>query len=432
MPSDIDRIVEGFPHPTIPPTIGRPEYAQIAEVNLKLNANAASVQSELGNGALGLLSLTVKPAVYNTHSAVPFVAPANPGPTVVIPVGPPNPTSAVVSNLTRAHNENLRVWREYLATDKALKQQLLSCFNESYYRTMRNRVTGFANVTTLVILTHLYDTYGRLTPQDMTDNHANMTSDYDAATPIETMFDQVEDAIDLAAAANVPYSPAQIVNIGYSLMFNTGLFPDAMRDWRKRIPVDKTWANFKIDMAEAHQELRESQVTSNQAGFHNANNVKEFAESTTEVLEKLSESTDENKQQMNNITAQNTRLSTDLASAIQALQVAAGDIWTLKQQIQTYNGQNSPSSTIGGSTIGTTPTQLSEGSSSWATRETVFKQRTKKKFNNTNYCWSHGYDIAEKHTSGSCKKPAIGHQKTATKDNNMGGTDKFKDLVWQG
>ena len=66
MPSDIDRIVEGFPHPTIPPTIGRTEYAQITEVNLKLKANAASVQSELGNGALGLLSLTVKPAVYNT------------------------------------------------------------------------------------------------------------------------------------------------------------------------------------------------------------------------------------------------------------------------------------------------------------------------------------------------------------------------------
>ena len=142
-------------------------------------------------------------------------------------------------------------------------------------------------------------------------------------------------------------------------------------------------------MAEAHQELRESQVTSNQAGFHNANNVKEFAESTTEVLEKLSESTYENKQQMNNITAQNTRLSTDLASAIQALQVAAGDIWTLKQQIQN-NGQNSPSSTIGGSTIGTTPTQLSEGSSSWTTRGIVVKQRTKKKFNNTNYCWSQG------------------------------------------
>ena len=133
MPSDIDRIVEGFPHPTIPPTIGRPEYAQIAEVNLKLNANAASVQSELGNGALGVLSLTVKPAVYNTQSAVPFVAPANPGPTVVILVGPPNPTSAVVSNLTRAHNENLQVWREYLAKDNALKQQLLSCFNELYY-----------------------------------------------------------------------------------------------------------------------------------------------------------------------------------------------------------------------------------------------------------------------------------------------------------
>jgi hypothetical protein len=73
--------------PTPPSLImGIPTYATIAEVNLKLSANAASVQSNLGNGQLGLLALTVSPKVYATFSAVPFIVCINPEPQPVIPV----------------------------------------------------------------------------------------------------------------------------------------------------------------------------------------------------------------------------------------------------------------------------------------------------------------------------------------------------------
>ena len=68
MPTAIEKIVDSFPFPTIPPIVGTPTYNTIAEVNLKLNSNSASVQSNLGCGTLGLLQLTVSPAVYNTLS----------------------------------------------------------------------------------------------------------------------------------------------------------------------------------------------------------------------------------------------------------------------------------------------------------------------------------------------------------------------------
>ena len=55
----IDKIVDGFPLPTIDPIIGTPTYNTIAENNLKLNSNAASVQSNLVCDTLGLLRLTV-------------------------------------------------------------------------------------------------------------------------------------------------------------------------------------------------------------------------------------------------------------------------------------------------------------------------------------------------------------------------------------
>ena len=96
MTSSTDKIVESFPYPTISPIIGQPGYDTIAEIHLQLNANAASVQSHLGNGALGLLYRTVTPAVYNTLSLVAFVPPPNPGTTPVIP---PNLTGPQIADI---------------------------------------------------------------------------------------------------------------------------------------------------------------------------------------------------------------------------------------------------------------------------------------------------------------------------------------------
>ena len=75
MTSSIDKIMDSFPNPTISPIVGQPGYDTIAEMHLMLNANAASVQSHSGDGALGLLFLTIPPAVYNTISAIPFIPP---------------------------------------------------------------------------------------------------------------------------------------------------------------------------------------------------------------------------------------------------------------------------------------------------------------------------------------------------------------------
>ena len=79
MPSTINRIMDGFPFLTIPPIAGPHNFVTISELHMKLNSNAASVQSNLGDGALGLLYLTVSPTVYITLLTTPFVVPMIPG-----------------------------------------------------------------------------------------------------------------------------------------------------------------------------------------------------------------------------------------------------------------------------------------------------------------------------------------------------------------
>jgi hypothetical protein len=49
---------------------------------------------------------------------------------------------------------------------------------------------------------------------------------------------------------------------------------------------------------------------------------------------------------------------------------------------------------------------------------------TTKYFHNWNYCWSHGYDVPDGHTSPTCPNPAPGHVWHATRENPCNGCRK--------
>ena len=96
---------------------------------MKLNSNAASVQSNLGNDALGLLYLTVSPTVYTTLLATPLVVPVNPGSELIIPNGSTGPVIMDFCYDLQLAND---IFTEYDWTDKLLRQTLLASVDELY------------------------------------------------------------------------------------------------------------------------------------------------------------------------------------------------------------------------------------------------------------------------------------------------------------
>ena len=141
------------------------------------------------------------------------------------------------------------------------------------------------------MLTRLYADYGRLIPANLQANDTRMRTQYNSNKPIETIFVQVKDAVTLAAAVQAPYSNSHIVAISYTLIFNTGLFTDTCRDLWQRPVNEHNWVNFKVEFATAHHEWRDSQVTSNQAGYHNANSEMEIQQDTVIEIVNLTTAT---------------------------------------------------------------------------------------------------------------------------------------------
>ena len=92
--------------------------------------------------------------------------------------------------------------------ETALKNQIVATFDELYLKTMQNEYTGFANVSTLDLLNHLFQRYGRVTPEDTHKNDERLKQSWDVTQPFEHLVEQIEEAVTYADAAREPYTNA--------------------------------------------------------------------------------------------------------------------------------------------------------------------------------------------------------------------------------
>jgi hypothetical protein len=201
-----------------------------------------------------------------------------------------------------------------------------------------------------------------IAPTELTQNYERLNTSYDPNLPIETLFQKIQDARAFAVAGGQPYGAAMIVNVAYTLIFNTGLFPDACRAWQSRAIAGKTWAQFKIDFATAHREFRPTNQTAQQSGFHSANMMIEQGQDdsmqdTVDAIAQLATATASDRGTVDTLTTTNAKLANQLEAAHTLIAQLKNEIATLKTKIKpAWQGQ-----------------------------------RPVKTTNNDSYCWSHGY-----------------------------------------
>jgi hypothetical protein len=176
------------------------------------------------------------------------------------------------------------------------------------------------------------------------------------------------------------------------------LFPGACRAWKSRAIAKKTWAQFKLDFANAHRKFRLTNQTAQKSGFHSANMMieqgrDETMQDTVDAIAKLATATASDRGTMATLTTTNVKLATQLEAAQAQIAQLKNEIATLKNKIKpAWQGQ-----------------------------------RPVKTTNNDSYCWSHGYQVAKSHTSATCNMKNSGHQDAANKNNPMGGVQWGKE-----
>ena len=163
----VDKLVESFENPSIPPIEGEPMYATLHAMHGLLNSNVASFITNLGCGTIGHLCLTLSPTVYATLLTTRVVPPSNTGATPVIPEGATGPEAA---SICYTHDTATLAFNNFNNVDHALCQQLLGTIEDTFLRFKHKPHHGYSGSSTIDLLTHLYETYAVISNADWLTN----------------------------------------------------------------------------------------------------------------------------------------------------------------------------------------------------------------------------------------------------------------------
>ena len=246
----VDYQTRVFEYPNLTKIHGEPTFKGVRNLHKELMVNAQTVHSELGGGAHGHLGLVLTSGRYALLSNAPYNRPQHPG-QLTIPAGT---TLHMARTMRDQHTKRLRIFREVTSVEHTLKQQIVGAVEPQYLQALQNSTTDRLNGTVAEIVKHLFQVYGRLTPQILYEQEQKVQQMvYDPQHPIDGVFTAVDDLVNFSEAAETSYTQPQCINLAYRIPNRTGMFQRWILNWNEKPQVQKTWANFKQHFHKAHQ-----------------------------------------------------------------------------------------------------------------------------------------------------------------------------------
>ena len=282
------------------------------------------------------------------------------------------------------------------------------------------------------MITHLYDHHGIISAVDIMKNKRKMDTPYDPSTDIESYFEQIEDAVEFAAAGSSPFPTTQIVTKAFIQMFSTGLYKDEYKAWNRLPNVSRDWVTFKLILTAEAREIREMQTLSGNTGYVNSVQ-QDIMDQTALVLTNLANSTAEDRVTISNVATANNILTQQLARTTEALALMQTRLNTIETQLG-INADNDNGGNINGGNGnggkgngrngngGNGNGRNGNGGNGNGGHECVPRKNNR---NNESYCFSHARTRRDGHTSGTCNNPVNGHITTATLNNRQGGSTRY-------
>ena len=403
-----------FQHKVLTKISGQPTYETLLVLSNEVRANAASVPSTLGGGLYGHLGLTMSDIRYATlANSAPWITPGHPG--VFAP-----PAGATGPQIEAAKD----VWRELKftfdlcqATERALIAQVVDSVDAIYLRPLLNRVTGQYSTALRPVFVHLFETHGKVTPQQVkAKEQAICSMSYDLSVPIDTVFTTVDDLADLSEHSGSLMTDRQKMDVAFVVLAKIPLLQHDLRLWNRCADVDRTWPNMLTHFRSAQADLTALPTAGDM--FHQANGVMMTTVAdlvTQRLLEAYPPPPDE--------PAPALPAPELAAAAVQTREasVAAREAALLTQMSEMMALMRSPApphnQRNARSNRGRTPhTNARSNDRSRAPNGTP---RGRAPPPTRLYCWSHG---ACGHTGNVCHTQQPGHQPTATFTNMMGGS----------
>jgi hypothetical protein len=185
---------------------------------------------------------------------------------------------------------------------------------------------------------------------------------------------------------------------------NTGLFNDALKVWRAKAQIDKTYPLFCTYMTSEHKDHMKNQLTSSGAGY-SANNVSVI----TDIVHKQLEHFVNQMPIFQQDTEQQTNDENSNPNVPPPAQANAALTTTdIKELFKTMMGEFKPLNPVNKRRNASYKPLVAQGKDNDGHKITC--------------CWSQGITTNLRHTSKSCNRQKEGHKTESTLQNKMNGT----------
>lgn len=261
-----------FKYKTPTPIRGLPTCSALKRLKKELQANASSVETDLGGGNHGYLGLVLTDQEHNSiPDTQPFVPPTYPPPLVI----PSTATAIEALQMKEQHNEQKRLCLECKNVEKALLRHAQEALEDKHVAALVDPYTNLITADITQTLDYLFCNFGKVSSEEALQRKAEvMEMTWLPSDPIILLTKPLEDLNKLVNHAGVPLTPKQILEKELTIMRATRDYEFALTDWDKKLQDEQTWENFKTHFHEAQQQLKSIRGLSMQhAGYHQANDL---------------------------------------------------------------------------------------------------------------------------------------------------------------
>ena len=116
------------------------------------------------------------------------------------------------------------------------------------------------------MIQHLFSRYGAIDDIDLEENAVNMMGLYDPVESLARLIDQLKKGREFARSGGQTISNAMMMSKCITILEQTGVFNDSIREWRQSSADLKTWAKYKFFFHRVHREEKISEQAQEKGG----------------------------------------------------------------------------------------------------------------------------------------------------------------------
>ena len=141
----------------------------------------------MGGGQHGLLGMEMQPATYRTVIGKDSQRLGCPPKAAPVPT---NEASAEVPMYIHNYAAQVDNWRKMANAEDILKQQILGSLDEKYFKGKRQACINYANRILVVLIQHLYDDHGTISPMDIEESNQKTKQEWSLLDPMVELFEK--------------------------------------------------------------------------------------------------------------------------------------------------------------------------------------------------------------------------------------------------